>query len=96
MIFIKNGTVNTVTKGIINSNILIDNKKIIEIGNEIETKINMPKDTMASIWFYTICYKVTYNDKDYHILKIANKINDESIIKPVSDGIIEIRIQSTK
>ena len=35
MIFIKNGTVNTVTKGIINSNILIDNKKIIEIGNEI-------------------------------------------------------------
>ena len=53
----------------------------------------MPKDTMASIWFYPICYKVTYNDKDYHILKIANKINDESIIKPVSDGIIEIRIQ---
>lgn len=35
MIFIKNGTINTVTKGIINSNILIDNKKIIEIGNEI-------------------------------------------------------------
>ena len=35
MIFIKNGTVNTVTKGIINSNILIENKKIIEIGNEI-------------------------------------------------------------
>lgn len=68
----------------------------LEIGNEIETKINMPKDTMASIWFYPICYKVTYNDKDYHILKIANKINDESIIKPVSDGIIEIRIQQTK
>lgn len=35
MIFIKNGTVNTVTKGIINSDILIENKKIIEIGNEI-------------------------------------------------------------
>lgn len=35
MIFIKNGTINTVTKGIINSNILIDNKKIVEIGNEI-------------------------------------------------------------
>lgn len=35
MIFIKNGTINTVTKGIINSNILIDNKKIIEIGDEI-------------------------------------------------------------
>ena len=35
MIFIKNGTINTVTKGIINSNILVDNKKIIEIGNEI-------------------------------------------------------------
>lgn len=35
MILIKNGTINTVTKGIIQSNILIDNKKIIEIGNEI-------------------------------------------------------------
>ena len=35
MIFIKNGTINTVTKGIINSDILIENKKIIEIGNEI-------------------------------------------------------------
>ena len=35
MIFIKNGTINTVTKGIINSDILIDNKKIIEIGDEI-------------------------------------------------------------
>ena len=37
MIFIKNGTVNTVTKGIINSDILIENKKIIEI-NEILKK----------------------------------------------------------
>lgn len=35
MIFIKNGTINTITKGIIKSNILIDNKKIIEIGDEI-------------------------------------------------------------
>lgn len=35
MIFIKNGRVNTVTKGIINSDILIDNKNIVEIGNEI-------------------------------------------------------------
>ena len=40
MIFIKNGTVNTVTKGIINSNILIDNKKIIEKGNDIVAQIN--------------------------------------------------------
>ena len=35
VIFIKNGTINTITKGIIKSNILIDNKKIIEIGDEI-------------------------------------------------------------
>lgn len=66
----------------------------LEIGNEIETEVSLSKDTTASIWFYPICYKVTYKNKDYQILKIANKINNESTIKPVSDGIIEIRIQS--
>lgn len=65
----------------------------LEIGNEISIEVNLPKDTTASIWFYPICYKVTFNDKDYRILKIANKINNENTIKPVSDGIIEIRIQ---
>ena len=35
MILIKNGAINTITRGIIQSNILIDNKKIIEIGSEI-------------------------------------------------------------
>ena len=35
MIFIKNGTINTITNGIIVGNILIDNKKIIEIGSDI-------------------------------------------------------------
>ena len=34
MIFIKNGTINTITNGIINGDILIENKKIIEIGNK--------------------------------------------------------------
>lgn len=35
MIFIKNGTVNTITNGIIESDILIENGKIIEIGKNI-------------------------------------------------------------
>ena len=35
MIFIKNGTINTITKGIIKANILIEDGKIKEIGNEI-------------------------------------------------------------
>ncbi|RDY25290.1 amidohydrolase [Romboutsia weinsteinii] len=35
MIFIKNGTINTITNGTIVGNILIDNKKIIEIGSNI-------------------------------------------------------------
>ena len=35
MIFIKNGTINTITNGIIVGDILIDNKKIIEIGSNI-------------------------------------------------------------
>ena len=33
MLFIKNGTINTITNGIINGDILIENGKIIEIGN---------------------------------------------------------------
>ena len=35
MLFIKNGTINTITNGIINGDILIENGKIIEIGNNI-------------------------------------------------------------
>ena len=36
MIFIKNGTINTITNGIINGDILIENKKIKEIGENLE------------------------------------------------------------
>ena len=36
MIFIKNGTINTITNGIIKGDILVENKKIIEIGENIE------------------------------------------------------------
>lgn len=35
MLFIKNGTINTITKGMLNGDILIENGKIIEIGNNI-------------------------------------------------------------
>ena len=49
MIFIKNGTINTVTKGIINSNILIDNKKIIEIGNEIVAPLDAEIDRKSVV-----------------------------------------------
>ncbi|MBC6695522.1 amidohydrolase family protein [Terrisporobacter mayombei] len=35
MIFIKNATINTITEGIIIGNLLIENKKIKEIGNDI-------------------------------------------------------------
>ena len=35
MLFIKNGTINTITNGIINGDILIEDGKIIEIGNNI-------------------------------------------------------------
>ena len=35
MIFIKNATINTITEGIIIGNLLIENKKIKEIGSDI-------------------------------------------------------------
>ncbi|MGL5714101.1 MAG: amidohydrolase [Paraclostridium sp.] len=35
MLFIKNGNINTITNGIINGDILIENGKIVEIGNNI-------------------------------------------------------------
>lgn len=35
MIFIKNGVINTITNGVIESDILIENEKIVEIGNNI-------------------------------------------------------------
>ncbi|MGL4796415.1 MAG: amidohydrolase [Paraclostridium sp.] len=35
MLFIKNGSINTITNGILNGDILIENGKIIEIGNNI-------------------------------------------------------------
>ena len=38
MIFIKNGTINTITNGIIKGDILIENKKIKAIGENLEIK----------------------------------------------------------
>ena len=40
MIFIKNGTINTITHGIIHDDILIDNGKIIEIGKNIVANLD--------------------------------------------------------
>ena len=37
MIFIKNGIINTITNGIIKGDILIENKKIKEIGENLES-----------------------------------------------------------
>ena len=36
MILIKNGTINTITNGIIKADLLIEDKKIKEIGNNIK------------------------------------------------------------
>ena len=40
MIFIKNATINTITEGIIIGNLLIENKKIKEIGNDIAAPLD--------------------------------------------------------
>ena len=44
MIFIKNGTINTITNGIIKGDILIENKKIKEIG----MKLVVPLDATSN------------------------------------------------
>lgn len=41
MLFIKNGTVNTITNGVIKSDILIENGKIIEIGDNIVAPLDV-------------------------------------------------------
>ena len=41
MIFIKNATINTITEGIIIGNLLIENKKIKEIGNDIVAPLDV-------------------------------------------------------
>ena len=43
MIFIKNGTINTITNGIIKGDILVENEKIIAIGKNIRSTIKMLK-----------------------------------------------------
>lgn len=41
MIFIKNGIINTITNGVFKGNILIEGKKIVEIGKEIEAPLDI-------------------------------------------------------
>ncbi|QJA09704.1 amidohydrolase [Romboutsia sp. CE17] len=41
MIFIKNGIINTITNGVFKGNILIEGKKILEIGKEIEAPLDV-------------------------------------------------------
>ena len=41
MIFIKNGIINTITNGVFKGNILIEGKKIVEIGKEIEAPLDV-------------------------------------------------------
>lgn len=49
---------------------------------------------IVSFWFYPICYEITYNKETvYRILKTANPIQNDEMIRVVADGLIEIRCE---
>lgn len=49
---------------------------------------------IVSFWFYPICYEITYNKENvYRILKTANPIQNDEMIRVVADGLIEIRCE---
>ena len=69
--------------------------KIIPINISLNTntdvpyeEYNFPSGKKVSVWFYPICYEVTYGEDTYRILKIeeGNEFN-----KMCSDGIYELR-----
>lgn len=49
---------------------------------------DFPSGKMVSVWFYPICYEVTYGEDTYRILKVesGNELN-----KLCSDGVYELR-----
>lgn len=65
----------------IEQEITLDNEKIDD-------------NKIVSFWFYPICYEITYNKKTvYRILKTANPIQNDEMIRVVADGLIEIRCE---
>ena len=50
-------------------------------------------DSAVSLWFYPICYEITYNDNVYRVLKPASMANNIEYMYMVSDGLIEVRNQ---
>ena len=62
----------------IDQNISVDSSMFVE-------------DSTASLWFYPICYEITYNDNVYRILKSANMADNIEFMYMVSDGLIEVR-----
>ena len=79
----------------INEDVLDIISKIIPINSTLSTntdvpyeEYNFPSGKKVSVWFYPICYEVTYGENTYRILKIeeGNEFN-----KMCSDGIYELR-----
>ncbi len=62
----------------IEQNIIVDSSLFVE-------------DSAASLWFYPICYEITYNDNVYRILKPANMADNIEFMYMVADGLIEVR-----
>lgn len=72
--------------------------KYIPINYELKIEQNIIVDSSlfvngsaVSLWFYPICYEITYNDNVYRILKPANMTDNIEFTYMVSDGLIEVR-----
>ena len=65
--------------------------KCIPVNEELEIVVDEEITKEVNLWFYPICYEITYNDNVYRILKPANMTDNIEFTYMVSDGLIEVR-----
>ena len=82
--------INTSVKKIISKYVPINYELKIDQNINVDSSMFVENST-ASLWFYPICYEITYNDNVYRILKPANMADNIEFMYMVSDGLIEVR-----
>ena len=82
--------INTSVKEIISKYVPFNYELKIDQNISVDSSMFV-EDSTASLWFYPICYEITYNDNVYRILKPANMADNIEFMYMVSDGLIEVR-----
>lgn len=82
--------INTSVKKIISKYVPINYELKIDQNISVDSRL-FAENSAVSLWFYPICYEITYNDNVYRILKPANMADNIEFMYVVSDGLIEVR-----